>query len=154
MTLQKRFDEKWEPVTESGCWIWIGSVNKETRRRKPYGRIKVAGVVQYAHRVSYELHVGPIPEDHVVCHCCDNPYCVNPDHLFIGTQSENMVDKFAKGRHCMEYCTGENHHNAKLTSDQVDRIRASNKTNAALADKFGVHPTTISNIRNNKVWKN
>jgi hypothetical protein len=88
--------EKYE-VTSSGCWEWIGSRDKDG-----YGRIRGSSHgkvwVKRAHRCSYEEHVGPIPEGLDVCHHCDNPPCINPDHLYAGTKSENMQDMVQRGR--------------------------------------------------------
>jgi len=94
MTTQKRFEDKIERITESGCWVWMAYVDKDG-----YGIFRFNGKMQRAHRVSYALHIKQPPEDLLVCHSCDNPSCVNPNHLFLGTDQDNVVDRDKKGRH-------------------------------------------------------
>ena len=89
------------------CWRWLGGT------RKGYGRFKLKGRMVTAHRHAYELEVGPIPDGLFVLHECDNPSCVNPRHLFLGTQLDNIRDRDKKGRHVA--CHGERHGEAKLT---------------------------------------
>lgn len=104
----ERFIDKFIPEPNSGCWLWTAYTLP-----KGYGRIKVDGKAVLAHRVSHELHVGPIPEGLHVLHRCDTPSCVNPDHLFLGTPQDNMTDKMQKGRHVA--LKGSEHVRAKLT---------------------------------------
>lgn len=92
-TLRDRFNEKFIPVTESGCWIWIAS-----SRTDGYGQIGLDKKKLAAHRVAWELYRGPIHDGLHVCHHCDVHLCVNPDHLFLGTRSDNMQDCERKGR--------------------------------------------------------
>ena len=92
MPLKETFHEKYEIITETGCWIWMGATSNG------YGVASDNGKTQPAHRYSWELHNGPIPEGMQVCHKCDVKPCVNPDHLFIGTQKDNMHDAMRKGR--------------------------------------------------------
>lgn len=99
-TLRERFDERWEPVPECGCWIWTSYEDS-----KGYGVLSVNRKALKAHRVAYELYVGPIPKGLFVCHRCDvglplgsGSLCVNPDHLFLGTQQDNMSDRVRKDR--------------------------------------------------------
>lgn len=94
--LRERFEAKYIPVTESGCWIWEGATGGGDLR----GRMKLPGTRrnEYAHRISWMLHRGPIPDDKAVLHRCDVGLCVNPYHLFLGTQIENIADRQRKGR--------------------------------------------------------
>jgi hypothetical protein len=87
-----RFNSKWEET--DGCWDW-----KSYRCKKGYGRFKLEGSTKMSHRVAWELYFGPIPEGLHVLHVCDNPSCVNPLHLFLGTNQDNVDDKMAKGRY-------------------------------------------------------
>ena len=93
-TLEQRFWEKVDKRGDDECWEWTGAKT----RPNAYGYFRVSGSLAVAHRVSYELAYGGIPEDKQICHTCDNPACVNPSHLFVGTHTDNMQDKVAKGR--------------------------------------------------------
>lgn len=130
------------------CWNWTGGKNKYG-----YGRINFHGRILAAHRVSYELFVGPFPEHLRVCHSCDNPACVNPSHLFLGTDADNVCDCISKGRNCR----GERVASAKLTEQQVLDIRAKYANGLALqrelASEYGVSRMQISDIVCGKAWK-
>ena len=97
-SVNDRFHEKYIPEPNSGCWIWEAAISN-----RGYGRLEVGTKedgfwAEGAHRVSFKLHKGPIPEGLLVLHRCDTPLCVNPDHLFIGTEADNAADREAKGR--------------------------------------------------------
>ena len=113
--------------------------------RDGYGRINGEG----AHRIAYIQNVGPIPKGMVVMHICDNPWCVNPKHLKLGTHKENMQDMVMKDRSTR----GIRNHTAKLTDNDVRYIRASNLSNYKIAEEFNVHHTTIAAIRRRQTWK-
>ncbi len=166
-------DRFWPHVakTDDGCWLWTGY-----RAANGYGRIPVPRLnhkrpwtIGWAHRVSYALNVGPITEGLSVLHRCDNPQCVRPDHLFLGTQRDNIQDAARKGRtargdrsfarlHPERLQRGEQRPNAKLTLAIATEIRARLinapvGTAAALARTYGVSPAIICGIRKGKLWK-
>lgn len=145
VSVRDRFYQKFIPVTESGCWIWEGSSSGR------YGYISHEGHNRLAHRISWELHRGPLPAGMEVCHFCDVEPCVNPAHLFLGTHKENCHDRDRKGRNVNRF--GSRHGMARLTEAAVREIRASAETSAALAARFGVHETTVGLARNRVTWK-
>ncbi len=120
VTLLERFESKWTPEPNTGCWLWIGSIDTGG-----YGSIRI-GKLKIASRVSYELHVGPIPDGMCVCHRCDVRSCVNPAHLFLGTHKANMDDKSQKGRGIWLF--GERHPMCRIPLEQrnniIDRVSA------------------------------
>ena len=137
----------WPKVDRSGgtdaCWTWLGKGD-----RKGYGYFSTP-TVTLAHRASWELHFGPIPAGLFVCHHCDNPPCVNPAHLFLGTVQDNSDDRVAKGRPAF----GERWWAAKLTDDQVREIRRSTETIRVLGDRYGVAYTQISRLRRGETYR-
>jgi hypothetical protein len=136
------------PVTESGCWLWIGYLN-----HYGYGRFCLNGKAIGAHRASWIAFNGPIPIGMHVLHRCDVRSCVNPDHLFLGTQSDNVRDMHAKGRHPGGGAKGEASHTAKLTEADVRYIRNTEKYTKGLSKRFGVSNSRISAIRKRVNWR-
>lgn len=134
-------------ITEH-CWIWTGYKDPNG-----YGRINVKNKPLLAHRLSWIVHHGAIPEGMNVLHHCDNPICVRPDHLFLGSQDDNIQDAIKKGRDDYGLLRGEKHGCAKLNNAQVLEIRNSNETGVFLAKKYNVSTTTISDITKRKIWK-
>ena len=125
---------------KDGCWIW-----QKGKNNRGYGTISLPHQKKaYAHRVSYEIFKGEIPQGMCVCHKCDVPACVNPEHLFVGSHQDNIRDAWVKGRLPLpppRY--GEKHHNAAFTAIEVREIRRSTRPHKELAERFGVHPMTI-----------
>lgn len=129
------------------CWVWIAG-----KGIGGYGRIRIGTKTHYTHRVSFELHCGPIPKGLHVLHRCDNASCVNPDHLFLGTHAENMADRDAKGRQARQ--TGSTNALAKLNEADVLKIRAAKgRLQRELAAEYGVSRGHISFIRTGQKWK-
>jgi hypothetical protein len=133
-------------ISKNGCWEWSAYTDKDG-----YGIAYKNRMPVRAHRRAWELYVGKIPEGALVCHTCDNPKCVNPRHLFLGTNKENTSDMIRKGR---DRLSGSRHHQAKLAPEQVRAIRGSNEKRRVLAAKYGVSLSTICLIINLKLWKN
>lgn len=138
--------ENYMPVTESGCWLFAGKSNA-----KGYGRFSFEGKTILAHRASYEMLNGAIPDGMHVLHKCDIPSCVNPNHLFLGTNADNVADRVRKGRTITG--VGERNRHAKLSADDVLKIRASTARNRWLASRYGVDENTICAIKKLKIWK-
>ncbi len=148
-TLKSRLEERFTKLGEDECWLWQGSLDKKGR-----GRIRVNGRLDRPHRISYLIYEGPIPEGKCVCHRCDVPACVNPNHLFLGTKGENNTDRNKKGRTRTGDFRGEKGPAAKLTEEQVLEIRRlyPKLSQSQLAQKFGVCQMTISWIVRRKRW--
>lgn len=149
-TIEERFWRYVDRDGPNGCWRWTGFLNWAG-----YGRLGTGGAkgMRTASRVSYELHKGAIPKGMVVRHKCDNAACVNPDHLELGTQRDNVRDMIARGRGNWRAPQGEERHNAILTEDRVREILASNERGVDLAERYGVKQATISAIRHRRIWK-
>lgn len=152
-----RFHRSYRAGARTDCWAW-----NLARHKSGYGRFKVFGRSIRAHRIAYELAKGPIPEGMYVCHRCDNPECVNPDHLFVGTPAENSQDRDRKGRHGSwtkpeARPRGEAQDGARLTDENVRDIRAryaaGGVTQKALAEEYDVGETTVFNVIHRLNWR-
>ena len=167
MTILERLLQRISVNHETGCWFWTGCCN-----RSGYGMItissKLCKIVSYVHRVMWEEKFGKIPDGLYVCHHCDNPPCINPDHLFLGTHQDNMDDGKKKGRfasgerhyqfgHPERFFRGENNGMSKLTEQDVRDIRRKFKVPGILlrhlAEEYKVHLRTIQNVVNYNTWK-
>lgn len=144
-TASERFMGRVYPEPNTGCWLWGGALGP-----KGYGSFASGGRKWIVHRFSWFLHRGEDPGTMCVLHRCDNPPCVNPDHLFLGTKGENNRDRDAKGRgHDFR---GGKHPQSKLTDDAVRDIRTSCEPQVALAKRYGVDASTVSHARSGKRW--
>lgn len=137
----------WARVDKSGdCWVWKGCVD-----RNGYGQAHLHGRGVGAHRAAWMLTFGPIPSGQCVCHRCDNPSCVHPDHLFLGTHEENMIDMKKKGRLGRASDSGVR----KLKASDVPLIReraANGEPRDSIARSFGVTRGTIRRVITRKAW--
>jgi hypothetical protein len=144
-------------VPPATCWLWDRAVDLGGygvfSRKIPRSR---RGVMFRAHRVSYETFVGPIAPGLDVCHRCDTPCCINPDHLFLGTRLENMADMKSKGRQRNGVQRGERNGSAKLTPTEVAEIRRLRRetrlSQCAIGERFGVSGTQVSVIVRGLSW--
>ncbi len=175
--VEDRFWEKVDKSCPNGCWEWTA------KKKFGYGRFFVNGKFRQAHRVSYEMIVGPIPDGLCACHKCDNPSCVRPEHIFLGTHAENMRDAVIKGRipsgdrhilrrhperaargdrsgarmHPERLPRGEDNGYSRVTSSQVIAIRAAyasgGVTQRELGERYGITQSNVSAILMRKTWR-
>jgi hypothetical protein len=180
VTNQERFETKFSPEPNSGCWLWVGCVFSKTGG---YGAFKADGKMWRAHRFAWVLYRGLIPDGLMVLHHCDNRGCVNPEHLWLGTTDDNMADMVSKGRasrgakharrlqpehwehlkgdghwtrlHPERVLRGERQGRAKLTEEKVREIRglAGKVSQDELADQFGVCQSVVSGIILRRTWR-
>lgn len=132
----KRFLSKIK-VVENGCHEWQSTLNKQG-----YGKFWFEGKQVPAHRMAYELLIGEIPKGMCVCHHCDNPKCVNPDHLFVGTHADNFQDMLSKGRQWG---------NRKLSTEAVGEIltliQLGKYSQQSIAERYGISQITVSRLK-------
>jgi len=143
---KERIESKVEKIPEAGCWIWMGATQV-----RGYGELISHNRKHLAHRASYEAFVGPIPKGMNVCHSCDNVYCVNPAHLFLGTQKQNLQDMASKGRSTR----GQRNPMAKLTEEEVKDIKyflSIGINDSDIAKQYEVTRGAINLIKQGKRW--
>lgn len=152
-TTQERFDDKYIPEPNSGCWLWTGAALGNYTHKPNYGVLKRSGERrwQLAHRVSYALHCGEIPPGMSVLHRCDMPCCVNPDHLFLGTPADNTADMMNKGRN--RHPLGEENGKSVLSERQAIEAKYSSDSQRSCARRLGVSRGCVKAIREGKNWR-
>ena len=148
--IKERFFSRVHPEPNSGCWLWTGMWS-----RKGYGIFWLNKKGVSAHRTSWALHFGEIPDGLLVCHKCDNRACVNPDHLFLGTPLENTADMMRKGRENRFLKPTQKYPTAKLTKEAaaalfLDCVAGLRRSDAA--EKYGVSPNAVSQIMMGRTW--
>ncbi len=141
--IQPKFEKHISMEPMSGCWLWTGDVADRSRPGSNYGSFSINYKRCRAHRVSWELYHGPIPEGMGVLHKCDTPTCVNPRHLFLGTQKDNAADAGKKGR----LAIGEDNGKTKLTDEQVRQIREDARSPFIVADTFGINVMYVRQLK-------
>lgn len=142
---KKMIDFFWSRVktAKRGCWLWYG------HKKNGYGSIGKGAKMYYAHRISYTIANGAIPNGLCICHRCDNPLCTNPQHLFAASQRSNSLDMWNKGRAKTTYTSGEIHHSTKLLDSEVEEIRfmaSFGWSHKAIASIYGVSRSNVSLI--------
>lgn len=146
--LLDRIESKYEAVTESGCWIWTASVNKAG-----YGQISMPGRPMLAHRVCWEFYKGPIPNGKFICHKCDTPGCINPDHMFVGDHRDNMQDMRNKGRAPkVESAKGDKNKSSKISNETALAIFNAEGPQREICKTFNVSRSTLQAIKYGRQW--
>ena len=143
MRYPTRFLEKFMPEPNSGCWLWLAAVNS-----KGYGCYPYEGATRLAHRICWIYTYGAIPDGLCVLHKCDNPGCVNPEHLFLGTQGDNMRDMGRKGRSNTPVLHGENNGRCKVSFETICAIRLETADDAGVARKYELSRSYVNHLRN------
>jgi hypothetical protein len=153
-----RFNMSYIKDETTGCWVWQGKSRSGSSQL--YGRIKVNKKAVPAHRFSWEIHNNQkVPNGMFVLHRCDNPECVNPDHLFVGTHQNNMDDKVAKNRQAKGDCfknrnhaKGERNGLSKLTEQQVIKIFQDQRSQRVIAKDHNITQAAVWAIKNKRTW--
>lgn len=152
--IEERF---WAKVLKtSGCWQWLGRPTKAGYGQLEIRRPDGSRGVLLAHRLSWEMHFGTVPDGMCICHHCDNPPCTNPDHLFLGTHADNMEDMRAKGRNFIP--AGELGPAARLTASDIQEMRqrfriGAGRGAAAAAETYGISQSHAHRILSGEKWR-
>lgn len=153
---RERFELFTEPVPWSGCWIWLGTIDVRPTHL-PYGKFWVGATGRSipAHRASWRIYRGEVPRGKLILHQCDVACCVNPDHLFIGTQRENTQNMIDKARHLRMVVSrrGEKNNFAKVSASDVESIRADTRSQRLIAADYGITQPAVSLIKLRKNWR-
>jgi hypothetical protein len=144
MTFAHSFWSKVDPAPSECCWEWTGCIESNH-----YGRVWFNNRNALAHRVAYQLAKGEIPDGLMVRHTCDNPACCNPNHLILGTHTENMADRRERNRQAK----GEKHYASKLTATQAMEVYNSSLKQYEIAKLYNIDRTIVSKIKLKKIWK-
>lgn len=142
LSVSERFWAKADKRGPADCWEWTAAKTKAG-----YGQLAIENVRIYAHRISYELHFGPVPDSLHVLHHCDNPGCVNPKHLFVGTDVDNVADMCAKGR-----ARGSIRKITEVDALEIFALRNQSIPLSILAHRYGVSPQSICDIQHGRTW--
>ena len=144
---KQKFWLKTDKQSDDACWTFLGATDKDGYGQFWDGDIQL---MTRAHQFSAKIHLGDCPKGMCVCHTCDNPSCVNPNHLFYGSALDNQKDKMKKNRQAK----GESQGHSKLTNNQIEQIRArANENYKVLCKEFNLVPSTIYRIWHNQSWK-
>lgn len=139
-------------ASDDGCWIWLGA----PQGSNGYGSLKVDGRKTFAHRYSWALVNGPVPPGLCVLHRCDRPLCVNPEHLFLGSNQDNVDDRTAKGRSAgnkTNHHAGASHYKTTLSESDVRRIRADSRAHNLIARDYKISNPAVSAIKSRRTWR-
>ena len=141
------FEDRYVPEPNSGCWLWEGNINRDG-----YGRLRHHGQDYLAHRFSWAVYRGKVPDEVCVLHKCDTPCCVNPEHLFLGSQADNMHDMTRKKRGRPQKHLGDDNGNSKLMTADILAIRKDQRIYRKIALDYGVNLQTIYRIKTRQCW--
>lgn len=149
LPLKERIDHLSMPEPNSGCWLWLSTIDKYG-----YGQTAHTGRKITGHRMAWLAYRGKIPNGMFVCHACDTRSCVNPDHLFLGTAADNSADRDAKGRTGKgPGFRGASHPSAKFSDEIIAAVRAATGSLRTVAKRFGISPTHVHGIKHGKSRK-